>query len=101
VVVPSQYEGDGMVVIEAILSGIPLVLADNEDLRRFKLDNKHYFGSCEQLIEIIDNNIKSEFQDLLVSSEVYDILIRERSISNITDKWISTLNLLKFNKPMT
>lgn len=99
VIVPSEYEGDGMVVMEAILSGIPLVLADNEDLRRFDLDNKHYFNSYERLIEIIESNIKSEFKDLIVSRKVSDVLVHERSLKNITDRWINELAALTLNTP--
>jgi len=99
VIVPSQYEGDGMVVMEAILSGIPLVLADNEDMRRFNLDNKHYFNSYERLLAIIENNIKSEFKDLLVSGKVSNILIHERSLKNVTDRWVNVLAALTHNTP--
>jgi glycosyltransferase involved in cell wall biosynthesis len=95
VVVPSQYEGDGMVVMEAILSGIPLALADNEDMRRFNLDNKHYFNSYDQLVAIIQNNIENKFEDLLVSEQIGDTLIRERSLKNVTDTWVNTLSSLK------
>jgi glycosyltransferase involved in cell wall biosynthesis len=99
VIVPSQYEGDGMVVMEAILTGIPLVLADNEDMRRFNLDNKHYFNSYEQLIAIIEKNIKSEFKDLLVSNRICNILIHERSLKNVADRWVNVLATLTLNVP--
>lgn len=99
VIIPSQYEGDGMVVMEAILSGIPLVLADNEDMRRFNLDNKHYFNSYERLVAIIENNIKSEFRDLLVSRKISNILIHERSLKNVTDRWVNVLAALTHNTP--
>jgi glycosyltransferase involved in cell wall biosynthesis len=95
VVVPSQYEGDGMVVIEAILSGIPLALADNDDMRRFNLDNKHYFDSYEKLLAIIQNNIKNEFVDLLVSEQIRETLLRERSLIKVTNSWVSLFSSLK------
>ena len=56
VIVPSDYEGDGMVVVEAVLSGNPLLLRDNEDLRRFEFDEKHYFKDLEDLILIVKQN---------------------------------------------
>ena len=95
VVVPSQYEGDGMVVIEAILSGIPLALADNDDMRRFNLDNKHYFDSYEKLLAIIQNNIKNEFVDLLVSEQIRETLLHERSLIKVTNSWVSLFSSLK------
>ena len=98
VVVPSQYEGDGMVVMEAILSGVPLVLADNEDLRRFNLDNKHYFDNYDELVAIIQNHIENNFEDLLVSEQISDTLMRERSLKNVTDTWVNTLFSLKLKR---
>jgi glycosyltransferase involved in cell wall biosynthesis len=100
VVVPSQYEGDGMVVLEAILSGIPLALADNKDLRRFNLDNKHYFKSYDQLVEIIQKNLENNFEHLLVSEQISGTLMSERSLKNVTDRWINMLNSLKFNSTL-
>jgi len=97
VVVPSQYEGDGMVVMEAVLSGIPLALADNEDLRRFNLNNKHYFSSYDELVAMIQNHTENNFKDLLVSEQMTDTLMRERSLKNVTDIWVNTLSSLKLN----
>jgi hypothetical protein len=84
-----------MVVMEAILSDVPLVLADNEDLRRFNLDNKHYFHNYDELVAIIQNHIENNFEDLLVSEQISDTLMRERSLKNVTDTWVSTLSSLK------
>jgi glycosyltransferase involved in cell wall biosynthesis len=97
VVVPSQYEGDGMVVMEAILFGIPLVLADNSDMRRFNLDCKHYFDSYEKLLAIIETNIKSEFSDLIVSGQIRETLLQERSLEKITNSWTSLLSSLNLS----
>jgi glycosyltransferase involved in cell wall biosynthesis len=88
-----------MVVMEAILSGIPLVLADNEDMRRFNLDNKHYFNSYERLVAIIENNIKNEFKDLRVSRKISNVLMHERSLKNVTDRWINALGALALDTP--
>ena len=49
VVVPSQFEGDGLVIVEAISRRQPLILRDNEDLRRFNLPDVNYFNSPESL----------------------------------------------------
>jgi len=95
VVVPSKYEGDGMVVIEAVLFNSPLLLADNEDLRRFNLGDKHYFNGYEELLEMIKVNIHNEFEDLKVSNQIREDLKNERSLKSVTGIWIDTLKLLK------
>jgi uncharacterized protein with von Willebrand factor type A (vWA) domain len=84
VVVPSKYEGDGMVVIEAVLFNSPLLLADNEDLRRFNLGDKHYFNGYEKLLEMIKVNIHNEFEDLKVSNQIREDLKNERSLKSVT-----------------
>jgi hypothetical protein len=90
-IVPSTYEGDGMVVAEAILSKIPLALADNADLRRFGLENHHYFNGYSDLLELIKKNVASKFERLLVAEKVTNLLKSERSMNNITSVWLSTL----------
>jgi glycosyltransferase involved in cell wall biosynthesis len=49
VVVPSQFEGDGLVIVEAISRRQPLILRDNKDLRRFDLPEENYFDTPESL----------------------------------------------------
>jgi len=49
IVIPSEYEGDGMVVVEAVLMGHPILLADNKDLRRFEFPDNNYFSSIDDL----------------------------------------------------
>jgi glycosyltransferase involved in cell wall biosynthesis len=51
IVVPSEYEGDGMVVAEAIIRNYPILLAENADLRRFDLPHSNYFQNQSQLAD--------------------------------------------------
>jgi hypothetical protein len=91
VIVPSDYEGDGLVVVEAIMSRIPLLLRDNEDLRRFGLEEKHYFRDLENLKLIVKQNLDTRFQNLVVSDAKADALRLTRSLQKVTNDWINLI----------
>ena len=91
VIVPSEYEGDGMVVVEAVLSANPLLLRDNEDLRRFEFEEKHYFTNLENLILIVKQNLATRFNDLAVSQSKTRELQVSRSLQRVTYEWINLI----------
>jgi len=91
VIVPSDYEGDGLVVVEAIMSGNPLLLRDNKDLRRFGLEDKHYFRDLENLKLVVKQNLDTRFQNLVVSDSEADKLRLTRSLQKVTDDWIDLI----------
>lgn len=91
VIVPSEYEGDGLVVVEAILAGAPILLRDNVDLRRFELPDRHYFRTQEDLnqkIKYISGHGLSEFY---VTDEKKEKFMKTRSAKEIRIKWIEFL----------
>lgn len=93
VIVPSLYEGDGLVVSEAIITGTPLLLLDVPDLRRFGLPEINYFANQEVLNEKIRrycNNASA----LVVSNEIKDAQISDRSIENVSAKWVEMFRSL-------
>jgi len=94
VIVPSDYEGDGMVIVEAVLSGHPILLRDNVDLRRFGFEDKHYFNNLEDLILIVKFNLKTNFKNLVVSPTKTKNLQLSRSLKKITDNWINLISNL-------
>jgi glycosyltransferase involved in cell wall biosynthesis len=92
VVVPSEFEGDGMVIIEAIICRFPLVLAWNKDLIKFGLAEKHYFKDLNELAFVIQKNKNSNFRNLIVSDKLTKNLGEIRSLDLITSQWVSFLN---------
>ena len=91
IIVPSDYEGDGLVVVEAIMSGNPLLLRDNEDLRRFELEDKHYFGDLENLKIMVKQNLNTRFKNLVVSDSKSNEVRLTRSLQRVTDDWINLI----------
>jgi glycosyltransferase involved in cell wall biosynthesis len=91
IIVPSEYEGDGMVVVEAVLSGNPILLRDNEDLRRFGFEDKHYFKNVADLTLTVRQNLETRFKNLVVSQSKTKDLQINRSLQRITGCWISLI----------
>ena len=94
VVVPSEFEGDGMVVVEAVLRNHPVLLADNADLRKFHLPDSNYFQSESQLLEKLCLWKESNKLLFYASGDVIHSLSKERDIEVISDKWIDLLSQL-------
>lgn len=89
-VIPSFYEGDGLVVIEALSHRIPFLLSDIPDFRRFKLPEFLYctdaasFGA--KIASFEPNSL--EFK---VSESVRSRILKDRDISDISEKWLVLL----------
>ena len=87
VIVPSVFEGDGMVVVEATILGFPLLLSSNIDLLRFGFQDKHYFRDFDDLICKIARNKNNGFSDLIVDDEAREVLLVNRSVKTIASMW--------------
>jgi len=98
VVVPSEFEGDGMVAMEAILSGSPVALAENEDLKRFQLDARHYFKDISGLCEIIKKYRKNDFKELIPTDTFKSNLMADRSLNTIKEKWLELIAEINYNQ---
>lgn len=89
-IVPSQYEGDGLVIVEAIARKIPILLNDIPDLRRFKLSNHHYCLNISDFVSRIDQ-FKGRLNDLIVPEELINEILFDRDPDQIANRWISLL----------
>lgn len=93
IIVPSDYEGDGMVVAEAILSGKRVLLRDNQDLRRFHLPEGNYFLDETDLKEKViawKNSGKKEF---LIPKEIIRDMKKKRNLETISSTWMRILKI--------
>jgi len=85
-IVPSLHEGDGLVVIEALSTGIPILLSDIPEFRRFGLPEKNYCKDKEEFIAAI-KEFKYDITLLVVPTEVSSPILSSRSIHSIADSW--------------
>lgn len=90
VVVPSKFEGDGMVVVEALQNGNPLLLRNNRDLRRFKLAEQNYFEDYDELLERLFQ-FKENSNSLRVDLKRRMKILETRNTDTLTKRWLSLI----------
>ncbi len=87
IVVTSLNEGDGLVVVEAINQGYPIILRDIPDLRRFGFESKFYFSSPEEF----SSRISSQMHSYLITEENRKRLLRPRDPETVSESWANFL----------
>lgn len=92
VVLPSVYEGDGMVAAEAIIRGQKILLADNLDLRRFNLPEENYFKTLGELTSKLMLWDKHEGDLFVIPEDVSKGMRNRRDIEIVVERWKLLLN---------
>jgi glycosyltransferase involved in cell wall biosynthesis len=88
VVVASEFEGDGMNIVEAVANGNPILLADNSDLRRFDFPDVNYFKTIKDLITKIDEAKMIGTKHLCIPDSMRSELLNEREPNRVAEQWI-------------
>ena len=91
VVVSSEYEGDGIVVLEALQNGNPVLLRDIVDLRRFDLSDDNYFKDQRHLTQKI-SEFKANPTTFNVSNSERDRILRTRDLKEIHGQWAALID---------
>jgi glycosyltransferase involved in cell wall biosynthesis len=91
-IVPSEFEGDGMIVVEAISNNNPVLLADNSDLRRFSFPERNYFVDTSDLVSKILAAKKLGIGELRINQNQRDLILRERNALTVARQWIDLFN---------
>ena len=92
-IVPSSFEGDGLVLVEALSNRIPLIANDIPDLRRFNLEDYNYTSNVDDFSELISANLNSIENFLPSERTVYGIL-KDREPQVVGQRWSAFLNSL-------
>jgi GalNAc-alpha-(1->4)-GalNAc-alpha-(1->3)-diNAcBac-PP-undecaprenol alpha-1,4-N-acetyl-D-galactosaminyltransferase len=87
-IVTSKFEGDGLVVLEALQVGQPLLLHDIPEFRRFNLPDHHYCSTLEEFTYAI-NLFSSSLQSL--NAESFSTIVEERELGIIQVQWAQFL----------
>ena len=90
-IVPSSYEGDGLVVIEALHYRFPMLLADIPDFRRFGFPESNYCLAISDFVRKIEAS-RNNLCELLVPEELSQSLLKSRSIRMVGDSWVEFLD---------
>jgi glycosyltransferase involved in cell wall biosynthesis len=91
--VPSSFEGDGLVVVEAISNRIPLIANNIPDLNRFKLESINYASSTEDFSRVILENLNNIEELVPIDSKAAEIL-KGRDPTTVSQKWNTFLTSL-------
>ena len=86
VIVPSKFEGDGLVIAEAILGGFPLLVSRISEFRKFHLSEYCYCDTEEDFIARIQE-FSMKIDDLIPATMAVEFLKRERGIDAIGNSW--------------
>jgi glycosyltransferase involved in cell wall biosynthesis len=90
-IIPSRFEGDGLVVLEAISHNIPFVLSDIPDFRRFDLPNHFYFKEPSDLVKKL-SDIGYELDCFKIPEADRNRILKDRSSEYIGGLWAMYLS---------
>ena len=88
IVMTSLNEGDGLVFLEAINVGIPIVLRDIPDLRRFGLEPKFYFKTPEDF----SDHVLPLIDSYSISNIIRERILRPREPATVASYWEKLLS---------
>ena len=92
-IVPSSFEGDGLVLVEAMVNQIPVIANDISDLRRFNLEDSNYAATIEDFSNLIIDNL-ARIEHFLPNEAVVSKILKERDPIKVAKKWNDFLSSL-------
>jgi glycosyltransferase involved in cell wall biosynthesis len=95
--VPSRYEGDGLVVIEALQRNIPLLISSIPEFLRFDLSKHNYASNETDYSNLILTN-KSNLSKFKVSPNTVSRALSQRDIETVCNSWSSLINDILVSK---
>ena len=84
-IVSSDYEGDGLVVAEGLAHGVPMILRDNSDLRKFGFPDSNHFIDALDAKTTIERH--ASFSSFLLPEDEVESILKPRSIDVVIDTW--------------
>jgi len=90
-IVPSSFEGDGLVILEAISNNIPLLVSDISDFRRFHLQEEVYCKNIEDFADRI-SIYANRLNELIVPIDDASRILDSRGVHKVLEKWNSFLS---------
>ena len=95
--VPSRFEGDGLVVIEALQRNIPLLISSIPEFLRFDLSKHNYASNETDYSNLILTN-KSNLSKFKVSPNTVSRALSQRNIETVCNSWSSLINDILVSK---
>jgi len=95
--VPSRYEGDGLVVVEALQRNVPLLISNIPEFLRFDLPKHNYACKDTDYSNLILTN-KSDLSKFIVSPSIANKALSQRDIETVCSSWSSLINEILISK---
>lgn len=86
-IVPSKFEGDGLVIVEALARNIPMLLNDIPDLRRFGLPDANYCKTPIDFSKRISDS-RNDISTFDIDADLIVEMLMNRDVKVIADKWV-------------
>lgn len=93
-IIPSRYEGDGLVVIEALQRNVPFIVSDIPEFRRFGLPFFNYASGTDEFVNTIIAHHESTAAFQVSSKKALSILSL-RDINLIGKDWVNLIKELE------
>jgi glycosyltransferase involved in cell wall biosynthesis len=92
-IVPSKFEGDGLVILEALKHGIPMIIAGISDFRRFEFPEINYAESTQDYSKKIRDS-RNNLQVFQISEGLVKKILHPRDLSRVVIEWESLFQKL-------
>ena len=86
VIIPSEYEGDGLVLLEAMARNLSILVSDIPDFRRFELPNINYCNSVDEFNQRV-LSYSSDLQLLKIPENISCRHLDRRTVVSIGNTW--------------
>jgi glycosyltransferase involved in cell wall biosynthesis len=89
-ILTSKYEGDGLVLLEAVANGTPLLVRDTPDFRSFNLPEINYFKDSQEALLKINQHTANE-KNFQLTQGLTESLLNSRDPKKIASDWSSLI----------
>jgi glycosyltransferase involved in cell wall biosynthesis len=93
----SRYEGDGLVVVEALQRNIPLLISNIPEFLRFELPKHNYAGKDTDFSKLILTN-RSNISKFKVSPSIVNKVLLQRDVEIVCRSWSNLIHDILVSK---
>jgi glycosyltransferase involved in cell wall biosynthesis len=95
--VPSRYEGDGLVVVEALQGNIPLLISNIPEFLRFELPKHNYACNDTDYSKLILKN-RSDISKFKVNPSIVSKVLLQRDVEIVCRSWSNLIHDILVSK---